>query len=94
MKCENLQFNLPIYLDNILSEAERATLDAHLVACPVCRQKLADFQGLRNYLRVLARPEIPQNLMNSLRLAVAEEIETNTETDFFPKVSAVGFNLA
>lgn len=75
MKCENLQFNLPIYLDDILSEDERAVLDAHLVQCPLCRQKLADFQGLRNSLRVLPRPEISQNLLNSVRLAVAGELQ-------------------
>ena len=82
MKCENLQFNLPIYLDDILSESERATLDAHLVQCPLCRQKLADFQSLRNNLRVLARPEIPQNLVNSVRMAVAEELNTKPQTIF------------
>jgi hypothetical protein len=82
MKCENLQFNLPIYLDGYLDEDERAVLDAHLAVCPVCRQKLADFQGLRNNLRVLARPEIPQNLMNSLRMAVAEELEAKPNRIF------------
>ena len=82
MKCENLQFNLPIYLDDILSESERAVMDAHLAQCPLCRQKLADFQSLRNNLRVLARPEIPQNLVNSVRMAVAEELNTKPQTIF------------
>ncbi|HMS41011.1 MAG TPA: zf-HC2 domain-containing protein [Pyrinomonadaceae bacterium] len=76
MKCENLQFNLPLYLDNSISETERAALVAHLGLCPVCRQKLADFQHIKNNLRVMARPAMPQNLMNSVRLAVAAQIET------------------
>lgn len=76
MKCENLQFNLPIYLDDSLSETERATLDVHLAGCPVCRQKLADFQIIKNNLRVMPRPAMPQNLINSVRAAVAEQIET------------------
>ncbi len=76
MKCENLQFNLPIYLDDCLSGTERANLDVHLAQCPVCRQKLADFQGLRNSLRVLPRPAMSANLLNSLRTAVAGELET------------------
>lgn len=78
MRCENLQFNLPIYFDDALREDERALLDAHLAICPVCRQKLSDFQSLRNNLRVLARPQIPQNLVNSIKFAVAEELNTET----------------
>lgn len=76
MKCENLQFNLSIYLDDCLTEDERALVDTHLAQCPVCRQKLADFQELRNNLRVLARPEIPDYVLNSVRSAVAGELNT------------------
>lgn len=76
MKCENLQFNLPIYLDDALSEDERSVLNAHLDKCPVCRQKLADFQTIRNNLRVMARPKIPANLLNSVKAAVADELQT------------------
>lgn len=75
MKCENLQFNLPIYMDNALSEDDRTVLDAHLVQCPLCRQKLADFQSLKNNLRGLARPEMSANLLNSVRFAVANELQ-------------------
>lgn len=64
-------------MDDFLSEDERATLDAHLVQCPLCRQKLADFQSLRNNLRVLARPEISPNLLNSVRMAIADELQIN-----------------
>ncbi len=83
MKCENLQFNLPLYLDDSISNEERAALDAHLVVCPVCRQKLADFQSIRNNLRVMSRPAMPQNLMNSVRAAVAAQIETPEPKRFF-----------
>jgi hypothetical protein len=76
MKCENLQFNLSIYLDDTLTAGERALVDAHLETCPVCRQKLADFQELRNSLRVLARPEMPGAVLNSVRIAVAAELKT------------------
>lgn len=75
MKCENLQFNLPIYMDSCLSADECAVLDAHLVQCPLCRQKLADFQSLRNNLRGLARPEMSAKLLNSVRSAVANEVQ-------------------
>ena len=74
MKCENLQFNLSVYLDDILTKEERASVDEHLVQCPLCRQKLAEYQALRNSLRVVARPELPNDLLVSLRSRV--ELET------------------
>ena len=75
MKCENLQFNLSLYADNFLTGEERALTDAHLAKCPLCRQKLADFQSLRNNLRGLARPEIPGYLLTSVKGAVAVELK-------------------
>lgn len=77
MKCENLQFNLSVYLDDCLIEQERAVVDEHLAHCPLCRQKLADFQDLRNALRVLPRPELPNNLLAAMRIRVARAAENN-----------------
>ncbi|KAK0039402.1 zf-HC2 domain-containing protein [Biomphalaria pfeifferi] len=74
MKCEELQFNIAVYLDDILSEEEIAQTDAHLHRCPLCRQKLADYQGVKNNLRVMARPEMPAELLSSVRNAVAAEL--------------------
>lgn len=78
MKCEDLQFNLPVYADDILNDEERAAVEAHLSQCPLCRQKLSDFQELRNSLRVFARPEISSRLLNSLRSTVAAELQTDS----------------
>lgn len=74
MKCEELKFNIAVYSDDILSENELAATDAHLAQCPLCRQKLADYQTNRNDLRVLARPEIPAQLLATVRSAVAAEL--------------------
>jgi hypothetical protein len=73
MKCEELQFNLPLYIDDILSEYERALLEEHLPRCPLCRQKLTEYRELRNDLRVMSRPTIPANLMQNIRSAVSVE---------------------
>lgn len=77
MNCENLQFNLSIYFDDVLTVEERAAIEEHLPRCPLCRQKLADFQSLRNDLRVLPRPALPNNLLISVRNRIAEEIKSN-----------------
>ena len=76
MKCENLQFNLPVYLDDFLNAEERACIDEHLAQCPLCRQKSAEFQALRNDLRVLQRPELSVNSLALLRNRVASETRT------------------
>lgn len=76
MFCENLQFNLSLYLDDALTDEERAALDEHLAGCPLCRQKLAGFQSLRNNLRVLPRPDFSNELLNKVRKSVAEELYT------------------
>lgn len=74
MFCENLQFNLSLYSDDCLSGEERAVIENHLPECPLCRAKLAEFQALRNDLRLFSRPELPENLLSSLRSAVAVEL--------------------
>ena len=83
MNCENLQFNLSIYLDDCLTEEERAMVEEHLPRCPLCRQKLADYQSLRNDLRVLSRPELPNDLLVSVRNSVAREIKSNEREPAF-----------
>ncbi len=79
MSCESLQFNLPIYLDDILSETERADVETHLAQCPVCRCKLADFQSLRNNLRGLPRSALSNELLTAMRNRVASEASVKQE---------------
>lgn len=74
MKCQELQFNIPLYFDECLSKDERALLDTHFEHCPLCRQKLADMQDIRNGLRSMARPEIPADFLASLRTVVAAQL--------------------
>jgi Putative zinc-finger len=77
MSCKDLQEAIAFYADgDTLEENVRARLDAHLVTCPLCRARLAEFQTLQNDLRVLSRPAMPADLLNSVRNAVAVEIKT------------------
>lgn len=73
MKCEDLQLNLSIYLDDILTDGERRIVDEHLARCPVCRQKLADFQTLRVNLRSLSRPALSADALAAIRSRVAQQ---------------------
>lgn len=74
MKCRDLQLDLPLFAEDILSVEERSCIDEHLVRCPLCRQALADFQELRTGLRELSRPEMPTALLESIRASVREAI--------------------
>ncbi len=75
MKCENIQFNLSVYADDILTAEERAATDAHLACCPLCRQKLSEFQSIRNDLRVLPRAAMPADLTASIKIRVSQQIK-------------------
>lgn len=89
MKCENLQLNLSVYLDSCLNEGERAVIERHLEQCPLCRQKLSDFQTLRNNLRSLQRTAVPNDLIISTRRRVAQTLENKQRKPFvlIPKIS-------
>lgn len=76
MNCENLQFNLSIYLDDVLTDEERAVVDKHLAQCPLCRQKLSDYQALQRDLRMMPRPVLSNDMLNSLRNRVAVEVSS------------------
>ncbi len=78
MNCENLQLNLPLYIDDVLSNDERASIEFHLPSCPLCRQKLSEYKELKNDLRMVARPVIPATLLKSVRSAVANQLDQPT----------------
>ncbi|MGI8470283.1 MAG: anti-sigma factor family protein [Pyrinomonadaceae bacterium] len=75
MKCENLQFDLPLYAENILPDADGKNVRAHLAQCPVCRAEFAGFQSLRNDLRNLPRPAVPNDLLYSVKNSIAVELK-------------------
>ncbi|MBS1796757.1 MAG: zf-HC2 domain-containing protein [Acidobacteria bacterium] len=74
MKCENLQFNLSLYIDDVLTNDERALVDRHLAQCPLCRQRLDDFAALRQSLRRVTRSVPPANLLASVKTAMRAEL--------------------
>lgn len=74
MNCENLQFELSLYIDNVLDSHERAVADEHLAHCPLCRQKIDDFAAMRGTLRTMSPPALPKNLVSNVRLAMRAEL--------------------
>jgi Putative zinc-finger len=76
MRCSDVKSDLPLYSDDILGVTERADLDAHLDTCPLCRQALSEYQEVKNGLRSLARPAMPEAFLASLRTVVAANLAT------------------
>lgn len=86
MKCTDLQFILPLYSDDVLSETELAQVSEHLVRCPLCRQKVIDFQEIRNGFRAVGRPEFPAGALQALRSNIAGRLATATRAPLFQLV--------
>ena len=79
-KCEELQFDLPLYFDGSLNAEERSAIDLHLPECPLCRQKLSEFEDLSRELKAIPRFAVPEDLVETIRAAVGA------------RVSAAGFS--
>ena len=84
-KCEELQFDLPLYFDGSLNPDERSTIDAHLPECPLCRQKLSEFEELSLGLKSIPRLPAPDDLVGAIRATVA--------TRFAPAWGSPAFSL-
>jgi len=79
-KCEELQFDLPLYFDGSLTAEERVAVDAHLPECPLCRQKLSEFESISSSFKAFARFAAPEDLVGAIRASIAAELATSTVT--------------
>ncbi|MEP7148410.1 MAG: zf-HC2 domain-containing protein [Acidobacteriota bacterium] len=82
-KCEELQFDLPMYFDGSLNADERSTIDMHLPECPLCRQKLSEFEELSLGLRSIPRQSAPGDLINAIRALVGAQLALSTGAPSF-----------
>ncbi len=76
MNCEELQFELPLYADGVLTESVRESVELHLPSCPLCRQALADYRLLKTDIGQLAYAEMPFGLESSIKRAFSERLDT------------------
>ena len=73
-KCEELQFDLPLYFDGSLNADERSAVDEHLPECPLCRQKLSEFEELSVGLSSIPSRPVPIDLVSAIRASVAAQL--------------------
>ncbi len=82
-KCEELQFDLPRYFDGSLNTNERSTIDAHLPECPLCRQKLSEFEDIWTGLRSIPRLSAPDDLVGSIRASIMAHLAPASTSPVF-----------
>src|SRR5215218_9577130 len=87
-KCEELQFDLPLYFDGSLNADERSAIDAHLPECPLCRQKLSEFEELSVRLSSMSRRSAPLDLVSSIRASVAAQLALSAGSPSFSLIES------
>lgn len=73
MRCSDIQSDLTLFQDDILSPAQSESITDHLASCPLCRQKLSELQSIRSALRSISRPVMPAPAVDSIRASVMTE---------------------
>ena len=73
MKGSIAKRNIPVYLDNVMSEQERRLLRSHLRNCRSCADACEQYAQVREALRSLPPSEVPGVLTTRLRMLASLE---------------------
>lgn len=73
MRCEQIQELFSPYLDNMTSEQDNMTIEAHLGNCFTCSEQFAKMRKICSSLRQLEQLEAPAGFADEVHRRVAEE---------------------
>lgn len=73
MSCERMESRILAYMDSRLKDSERAEMDKHLAACPVCRVRANEFRSVSDLLGELPMVEPTPAFDVRVRARVAAE---------------------
>lgn len=97
MNCSDWNEKLHDHVDGALAPADVAALEAHLAACPACREQLAALRNLRLATQNLPRDLAPsRDLWPDISAAVSAPPATRARLLYFPSLGwklAAGFAL-
>src|SRR5687768_16643524 len=82
-KCEELQLDLALFSDGSLTNERRTVVESHLPECPLCRQKLAEYEVLATDLRGFPRFAAPSGLIDAIRASAEAQLATVSPTPTF-----------
>jgi len=74
-KCEEIENNLPFYLDNSLPDAEKQAVEKHLNSCARCTKALVELSNTQSVVSNLAEVEPPPWFKQKIMSMVREEAE-------------------
>jgi hypothetical protein len=86
--CAQCEAMLADALDGMLSSADRATFDLHLVGCPSCAAMVADAQRGAAWMEMLKspRPEPPATLLARILAQTSDQLSTQTGNEAKPAI--------
>ncbi|MDD3270065.1 MAG: zf-HC2 domain-containing protein [Syntrophomonadaceae bacterium] len=73
MKCEQIRDLLSPYVDGMVDDKDKALIDAHIAACPKCRQQVEDYRHIANMMRKIETPSLPGSFSADLNRRVRDE---------------------
>ena len=71
MKCEEVNINLPEYIDRKLDETTSAAIRSHLESCPSCKALHSELSSFLNYMDSFPAPEVPEGMKEEFEGMVA-----------------------
>ena len=71
MKCEEVNVNLPEYIDRKLDETTSAAIRKHLESCPSCKALHSELSSFLNYMDSFPAPEVPEGMKEEFEGMVA-----------------------
>ena len=75
MNCKDVESNLPLYEDNLLSGAEKQAIEQHLKSCSKCAKALAQLKNTGRLVEGLEEVEPPPWFKQKIMSRVREEAE-------------------
>jgi predicted anti-sigma-YlaC factor YlaD len=81
MNCWSVKRQSTDYVDGRLRPVERARVEAHLVKCDACDERIGQIRAVRSSLNNLSQPVPPSSLRTRLRVAASQERRTVLEAD-------------
>jgi anti-sigma factor RsiW len=70
MKTCGFENQINPYLDGELSDAKLSAFEAHLQACPQCREEVEQYRGMLDSLHGIGDREVPPMLQDRLHAAL------------------------
>lgn len=76
--CKEIEKNLPLYLDNLLSGEDKLALEEHLKSCPECAKNLTQLKKAGNLVSHLKEVEPPPWFKQKIMARVRDEAENKS----------------